>query len=83
MKAQIIQIGNSKGIRIPRLVLEQCDLGNEVELEAHPGELIIRPADGSRHGWAQAFENMAQYGDDKLLDEDGTSTEWSRKEWKW
>ena len=83
MKAQIIQIGNSKGIRIPRLYLEQCELEGEVELEAQPGQLIVRPAGGARHGWASAFEKMAKYGDDALLDEGGPSTQWSRKDWKW
>jgi antitoxin MazE len=83
MKAQIIQIGNSKGIRIPRPVLEQCQLGDEVELEAQPGQLIVRPAGGARHDWPAAFEKMAAYGDDALLDQGGPATKWIRKDWKW
>ena len=83
MKAQIIQIGNSKGIRIPRLLLEQCHLEGEVELEAQPGQLIVRPVDGPRQGWAAAFEKMGQYGDDKLFDKDIPETKWARKDWKW
>lgn len=83
MKAQIIRIGNSKGIRIPRPLLEQCHLEGEVELEAQPEGLIVRPAGRAREGWASAFEKMAQYGDDELLDADASPTQWSRKEWKW
>ena len=84
MRAQIIQIGNSKGIRIPRPILEQCQLEEEVELEAQPGQLVVRPVGGPRHGWAAAFEQMAKYGDDELLDEGGgPTTQWSRKDWKW
>ena len=73
MKARIIQIGNSKGIRIPRPLLRGCQLEDEVELEAQPGQLIVRPVGGPRHGWAAAFEKMAEYGDDALLDDGGAS----------
>jgi antitoxin MazE len=83
MKAQIIRIGNSKGIRIPRPLLEQCHLEGEVELTAQPEGLVVRPVGGPRQGWAAAFEKMAHYGDDALLDADAPATEWSRKEWKW
>lgn len=83
MKAQIIRIGNSRGIRIPQPLLEQCHLEKEVELEAQPDGLVVRPADGPRRGWDAAFEKMARYGEDGLLDEGGPPTRWSRKEWKW
>ena len=83
MKAQIIKIGNSKGIRIPRPLLEQCQLVDEVELEAQPGQLVVRPVGGPCYGWAAAFEKMAQTGDDELLDEGEPATQWSRKDWKW
>lgn len=65
VRAQIIRIGNSKGIRIPRPLLEQCHLQGEVELEAQEEGLIARPIEGARNGWASAFEKMAQYGDDE------------------
>jgi antitoxin MazE len=83
MKSQIIQIGNSKGIRIPKPILEQCQLGDEIELEAQPGQLIVRPVGGPRRDWPAAFEKMAQYGDDTLLDDGGPATKWTRKDWKW
>jgi antitoxin MazE len=83
MKAQIIQIGNSKGIRIPKHLLEECRLEDEVELEAQPGQLVVRPLGSPRHGWAEAFEKMAKYGDDVLLDKNPPETKWSRKDWKW
>ncbi|HZF39817.1 MAG TPA: AbrB/MazE/SpoVT family DNA-binding domain-containing protein, partial [Blastocatellia bacterium] len=43
MRAKIIKIGNSQGIRIPKLFLEQTNLGDEVELEAQDDQIIIRP----------------------------------------
>jgi antitoxin MazE len=74
MKTQIIKIGNSKGIRIPQALLEQCHLDGKVELEAQLGQLVVRPAKGPREGWAAAFKKMARYGDDELLDKETLTT---------
>ena len=81
MKATIIQIGNSQGIRIPKPILEQCKLQNEVELEVHKNELVIRSAASPRKGWSEKFAAMAAKGDDALLDADVEST-WG-DEWEW
>lgn len=68
MKTNIIRIGNSKGIRLPKAVLEQCRLHDEVELEVKDDRIIVRPAQAPRRGWNQAFSRMAKKGDDTLLD---------------
>jgi antitoxin MazE len=84
MKARIIRIGNSQGIRIPKPLLEQSGLGGEVELEVQPDQIIIRRAGRPREGWTQAFEAMAAKGDDELLDVQGAGgSEWDREEWVW
>ena len=82
MKATIIQIGNSQGIRIPKPILEQCNLQNEVELEIHKNELVIRSLGAPRKDWHKKFAAMAAKGDDALLDADVQST-WDEKEWEW
>lgn len=84
MKTRIIKIGNSQGVRIPKTLLEQTRLGEEVELEAQDDQIIIRPATYPRQGWEEAFREMAERGDDNLLDPDLTGqTEWDQKEWQW
>jgi antitoxin MazE len=84
MKAKLIQIGNSKGIRLPKSVLDQCDLQDEVELEIENNYLIITPVSKIRSGWDQAFTEMAEKGDDALIDKDVVSTtEWDETEWEW
>ncbi len=84
MRARIIKIGNSQGIRIPKLILEQTKLGEEVELEAQAGQITIRSALAPRQGWEAAFRAMAQHGDDRLLDgETGSLTQWDETEWQW
>jgi antitoxin MazE len=83
-KARIIRIGNSQGIRIPKLMLEQLGFGKDVELESQADQLIIRAARHPRYGWDEQFRAMAERGDDKLLDADAPSlTSWDDKEWEW
>jgi antitoxin MazE len=82
MKASIIQIGNSQGIRIPKPILEQCKLQNEVEIEVHKNELVIRSLSASRKNWDKKFAAMASKGDDALLDSD-VQTTWDEEEWEW
>ncbi len=81
MKASIIQIGNSQGLRIPKPILRQCGFSDEVELEVHNKELLIKSTAHVRKNWAKAFETMARNGDDKLLE--STATKWDENEWEW
>jgi len=68
MKTRIIRIGNSRGIRIPKRLLDLSGLEGEVEIVLKNGTLILGPAKQPRAGWAAAFEEMARRGDDVLLD---------------
>ena len=63
MKTKIIRIGNSKGVRIPRALLEKAHLTEEVQLEATANQIVIRSS-APREGWEAAFRLMAQRGDD-------------------
>ena len=83
MKAQIIWIGNSRGLRIPKPVLEQCGFGAEVDLEVHNGRLVVSSSRAPREGWGEAFEAMARYGDDELIDGERPATSWEEGEWEW
>ena len=85
MITKIVKIGNSQGIRIPKILLEQSGLQDEVELEARDNQLIIRAKQQPRHGWAEAFRQMAEAGDDQLLDGEApqSQSEWDNEEWEW
>jgi antitoxin MazE len=84
MKASIVRIGNSQGIRIPKVVLEQTHLSGEVELQVRDRQIIIRSVRKPREGWAEKFQAMAARGDDKMLDAEVTSqTSWDKEEWEW
>jgi antitoxin MazE len=84
MKTSVVRIGNSRGIRIPKALLEQCHLQDVVELEVQNDHLVVRSAAQPRSGWEEAFYRMHQRGDDALLDrESWPHTQWDRTEWQW
>lgn len=82
MKAQIIQIGNSQGIRIPKMMLEETKLAGEVELEVRPDGLLIRSVQKPRGNWDAAFKALAETDDDQMLDA-SPATRFEAKEWQW
>jgi|WetSurMetagenome_2_1015567.scaffolds.fasta_scaffold707435_1 antitoxin MazE len=65
-RTRTVQIGNSRGIRLPVCLLEQADLPEEVEVYAEPERLVVRAARGPRDGWAEAARAMRARGEDGL-----------------
>ena len=85
MITRIVKIGNSQGIRIPKIMLEQSGLTDEVELEVKKDQLIIRSKKNVRQGWESAFQAMAKNKDDQLLDKEYiiNQSSWDAEEWEW
>jgi antitoxin MazE len=81
IQTQIVKIGNSHGIRIPKSLLEQIGISEAVEIEVHGDRIVIRAALKPRAGWEEVFAKMAEQHDDVLLD-DVTTTEWEELEWQ-
>jgi len=68
MKVNIISIGNSKGIRIPKAILQQCHIKQSVDFELENGHIVIKPYHKKpRKDWEQCFEKMHQDKDDRLF----------------
>jgi len=82
MRARIIQIGNSRGVRLPRVLLEQAHLTEEVQLEATPNQIVIRSAHSPRDGWEDAFRLMAARSDD-VLEEEFIAHSFDKEDWEW
>lgn len=82
MRAKIVRVGNSRGIRIPKRALEEAGLKDEIELEVKRDRLVLRSAIRPRAGWDEAFAEMARSGDDALL-LPPMSTAWDEREWRW
>ncbi len=82
MKAHIVRIGNSKGIRLPKMLLQEAQLEGDVELQAEPGRILISRTAQPRTGWAEAARRMRAQGEDRLLDPP-TATQFDKENWKW
>jgi antitoxin MazE len=83
MRTRLVRIGNSRGIRIPKPILESAGLSGEVELEVEEGRLIVRSVGRPREGWEAGLAAMAELGDDRLLDAEALPTSWDEGEWEW
>ena len=81
MKAQIIQIGNSQGIRIPKAVLEETKLSGEVELEVVPEGLLVRNLKKPRGDWEAVFKSLSDADDDLSVND--IATGFAKKDWQW
>ena len=85
MKASLIKIGNSRGIRIPKPIFAACGFEKDIDMEVKDNALIIRPGREARSGWDEAFQSMAQNSDDTLIDGAALSqpSQWDADEWEW
>ena len=80
MKANLISIGNSKGIRIPQVMLRECRIEDEVELTREDDTIVIKPVKGRpRRGWDKAFKLMHERKDDAILIDEAIDME----DWEW
>ena len=79
---KIVKIGNSRGIRIPKALLEQANLTGEVQLVLEGDHIELRPTGKPRAGWDESFKRMHERGDDRLIDEQ-VATAWDEEEWNW
>jgi antitoxin MazE len=81
-RTRIVRIGNSRGIRVPKVLLDEAGLPEEVELHAEPGRLVVSAATRPRAGWASKARSMHQRGHDALVDPI-TPTDFDETDWRW
>jgi antitoxin MazE len=81
MEVSVIKIGNSKGIRFSKTILEKYNLKDKVDLTLGDDQIIIKPVSNPRNGWEDSFKKMAKNGDDRLLFDDVFDDE-NVEEWK-
>jgi len=70
MEISIIQIGNSKGFRLSKTILERYNITDKAEMILEKGQIILRPISEPRKGWDKAFKKMHEEGEDQLLFDD-------------
>lgn len=82
MRTRLIQIGNSRGIRLPKPLIAQAGLSEEVDLQIQDGAILVSRIRTPRAGWADAAIALNQNNEDKLLHEN-RPTEFDETEWTW
>ncbi len=82
MRVSVVPIGNSRGIRLPKAILEQLHISDQLELEVENKQIILRPINRNpRSGWEEALQKMNKNQEDKLLiPETGTEEGF---DWEW
>ncbi len=85
MKTKLIRIGNSQGVRIPKPLIEESGLTDEIEMILRDNEIVLRSAETVRKDWEASFGKMAEEGDDALLDQQEieSPSDWDESEWTW
>jgi antitoxin MazE len=76
VKVELVRIGNSQGVRIPKPVIEQCGFQGVLEMRVEDNALIVSSARKLRDGWERSFVEMAAHADDE-------SGIWDDAEWEW
>ena len=82
MKTRLVRIGNSRGVRLPKAIIVEAGLTDEVELSVQDGAILISRSTPLRRGWAEAARQMRQRDEDRLLD-NPVSASFDDKEWEW
>ena len=83
MKAKLIPIGNSKGVRIPASVIKACGLCDELEMHVENGVILLAPARHVREEWGAAFHKMATAGDDAPVIPEAVGNDFDTEDWAW
>jgi antitoxin MazE len=81
MKSHLVRIGNSRGVRLPKALIEQAGLTEEVELRVEGRAIIIARAAAPRSGWAKAARDARQRREERLLE--SATPRFGDEEWKW
>jgi len=83
LRTRLVKIGNSRGLRIPKVLIEQLGIRDDVEVQVEDGALVVRPVRAVREGWEDAARLMHARGEDRLLDPEYVPTKFDEEEWEW
>ncbi len=84
MRIPVVPIGNSKGIRIPKAILDQMNITGQVDLEVEENRILLTPVkEYPRAGWEEAFRRMHESAEDRLIIEEVAESVVAEFEWEW
>jgi antitoxin MazE len=82
MRTRLIKIGNSRGVRLPKPLIEEAGLTDQVDVTVKNGAIMVAPMASCRSGWSDAAKQMRERGEVSLLDPP-TPTRFDEEEWDW
>jgi antitoxin MazE len=82
VKSRLIRIGNSRGVRLPKPLIEEAGLREDVEVRVRQGAVVITSPSRTRVGWAEAAQRLRSRKEDRLLDPP-SATRFDDVEWQW
>ena len=82
MKTKLVPIGNSRGVRIPKPMITEAGIDDEVDIQVRDGAIVITSFKNPRAGWAESARVMHERREDQLIDSP-TDTRFDRNDWKW
>jgi antitoxin MazE len=82
MKTRLVRIGNSRGLRIPKPLIEEAGLKDEVEITLRDGALVITSAEHPRAAWEGAVDLLLERREDYVIGE-AAPTRFDEEEWEW
>jgi len=82
MKTRLVRVGNSRGVRLPKPLIDHAGLTDEVELELRGNTIVIAARSAPRSGWAEAARRLHAEDKDEPIDPP-TPTHFDKNEWRW
>ena len=82
MKLELVRIGNSRGIRIPKPVIDQCGFGDSVQMVVEGGHIVISRVRQTREGWRDLFKGAGR-PEEKLVPDVLLPNHFDDSEWQW
>ena len=79
MNTKIISIGNSKGVRIPKNMLNDWDENQEIEIKKIDDKIVIKPIFNSRKLWSKQLDSI----NDEIDHVDFVENRFDQEEWQW
>ena len=83
MRTKLVRVGNSRGVRIPQVLIRESGLEEEVDISVEDGAVVVRSVSNARASWVAAFERLGGEDGTLFLNDDGIRNDFDEEEWTW
>ena len=83
MKVKLINIGNSKGLRLPKTIIQQYKIGEDLQIELQEDGILLKPLTKPRTGWSEQFETAVKPIEKQEKNWIEARNRFDKEEWTW